>query len=529
MQMLPAILPNAPSATARPGKASEPTTEGVFQSVLNQETGQTGKSESRLAAKQSEGKTAKHKAADIAPSNEQQSDSVSEEIPSQEAQALAAAQNLVPICPDDFQEKMSEELELPGAEPFADMVNAQTVLPPSKEQADDMAMPDQRTESAMQSGNRNSKPDELLSNVLSSSAVSAQTRINNDGQQIATVQSPLLSAAPSGTVVTGITNPQKAKAASLGDHRFEQLLGRSDAPVSGTSLDGPSITTPATAANPALGLNNRTGMQPAILEETTAGMQPFIQNASVKETKQGSAPADMDTRLAEPADTSALNSNLLTGEETQASQAADLLSQGSSALTEALSIDNDGISPGTNQGINQASLAGHFVTPAATSTPVLAAQGTPLQQTSSFTVPEQNVMEQIIARSSLRELEGKRQLTVELHPEDLGQVKLNLVQEQDRLQLHLQAQSSEVRDLLEKHLPRLQEALQQQGLRLETIQVSVDAQRNNNAQGFFERQQQHASRNPWQHTNRSFLQSEEQHLPAQVTRHSSVKGLSLRI
>ena len=68
-------------------------------------------------------------------------------------------------------------------------------------------------------------------------------------------------------------------------------------------------------------------------------------------------------------------------------------------------------------------------------------------------------MEQVIQRSSLRELEGKRELTVELHPKDLGQVKLNLVQEKDQLQLHLQAQNSEVRDILEKHLPRLQEAL----------------------------------------------------------------------
>ena len=138
-------------------------------------------------------------------------------------------------------------------------------------------------------------------------------------------------------------------------------------------------------------------------------------------------------------------------------------------------------------------------------------------------------MAQVIQRSSLRELEGKREITVELHPENLGQVKLNLIQEKDQLQLHLQAQSNEVRDILEKHLPRLQEALQQQGLRLETIQVSVDAQRNN-SQGFFERQQQQqAQRNPWQHANRSSLRSEEQVLPVQAAMASSAKGLSLRI
>jgi flagellar hook-length control protein FliK len=151
-----------------------------------------------------------------------------------------------------------------------------------------------------------------------------------------------------------------------------------------------------------------------------------------------------------------------------------------------------------------------------------------LPSTAGTALPDHEVVEQVLQGSSLRELEGKRHLTVELHPEELGQVKLELVQEKDRLQLHLQAQSSEVRDILEKHLPRLQETLQHQGLRLENIQVSVDAQRNG-SQGFFERQQQQAHRGPWQQATQGSLRAEKQPLAARADGRSSASGLSLRI
>jgi flagellar hook-length control protein FliK len=151
-----------------------------------------------------------------------------------------------------------------------------------------------------------------------------------------------------------------------------------------------------------------------------------------------------------------------------------------------------------------------------------------MPSTEGTVLPDHEVVEQILQGSSLRELEGKRHLTVELHPEELGQVKLELVQEKDRLQLHLQAQSSEVRDILEKHLPRLQETLQHQGLRLENIQVSVDAQRNN-SQGFFERQQQQGHRSPWQQATQGSLRAEEQPVAARPDGRASASGLSLRI
>ncbi|MBN1142163.1 MAG: flagellar hook-length control protein FliK [Deltaproteobacteria bacterium] len=89
-------------------------------------------------------------------------------------------------------------------------------------------------------------------------------------------------------------------------------------------------------------------------------------------------------------------------------------------------------------------------------------------------VEQEAVMNQVLEHLSLRNLQGGKALTVRLHPQELGELKLDLVVSDDRLRVHIQAQTSAVRDVLDAHLPRLREALEAQGLRVGDLQLSLD-------------------------------------------------------
>jgi flagellar hook-length control protein FliK len=669
--MLSAILPNAPSAAARSGKASVPTSEGVFQSVLSRESGKTDTSGSTDLAEQIEEKTGKPNATDIYPATEQQADTAAQDILRQEEQAtLMAAQGLMPEVPFQAQvlekaqgsgqtvapeeENVDEQTALPmvndpsnmgtsletspangakqqpagqtphvqtttrpvdqrpveetprtktvaspadqqpaaktpgvqtaagraGQEPSVEVVENQPVnetlqssqtvpdltknsfpqgsmespssdalktvaahtdrqaeLPlPSTEQT---ALPvssgknltaamQRTTEPTVQTATGIGSRNEQTSATMPEIVAPMEEQISRATQPIAQAQSAQAVVVPSALPASG-TTPRKIKSESLGDSRFTQLLGRSDASISVPLAAEPSATRAAGLEGTGLGLHTITGLNPADRTGTLANSLPTGENAPYPALAKGTGTIQAAVIQPEKVTPPAPDIALFTGAETSSPQPAVPTSQpGASAIDGILGGSNE-TAAGLPADHGQPALAASVLTPAFPPAQAQAAHGATLQQSTGFPIPEQEVMEQVIQRSSLHELEGKRELTVELHPEDLGQVKLNLVQEKDRMQLHLQAQNSEVRDILEKHLPRLQEALQQQGLRLEIIQVSVDPQRNH-AQGFFERQQQHqAQRHPWQHTSRSSLQSDEQQLPVQAHMSSSARGLSLRI
>lgn len=313
----------------------------------------------------------------------------------------------------------------------------------------------------------------------------------------------------------------------LGDERFTQLLDRRHG-AAAVQVVEPSASTAAATAVPVAGQQGNVAAFLGPQVNPAIGRQPQRTPDHRLETSVTAGPGHATTAQEGTATLFAAEPGPMSGDATgaqlPASQAA-----GRPILENGILPESDGQSAAAWPESQEpgAGAAGVFSQPgsqASTGAP----QGPSLPHTSAFAVPEQEVMEQIIQRSSLQELDGKRHLTVELHPEELGQVKLDLVQENNRLQLHLQAQNGEVRDILQKHLPRLQEALQQQGLRLDDIQVSVDAQ-SSNAQGFFEQRQQQARRNVWQNHRTASLPDQVQPAAARATNQTTARGLSLRI
>jgi len=90
-------------------------------------------------------------------------------------------------------------------------------------------------------------------------------------------------------------------------------------------------------------------------------------------------------------------------------------------------------------------------------------------------VPEGRVVQQTIDHLTLHARGESSNVTVKLHPEELGELQLRMVMEGDQLKVHLQAQSQQVQEVLERNFPRLRDALQDQGITVDDFQVSVDS------------------------------------------------------
>lgn len=104
-------------------------------------------------------------------------------------------------------------------------------------------------------------------------------------------------------------------------------------------------------------------------------------------------------------------------------------------------------------------------------------------------VPEQEVLQQVFHQLPSR-ASGPQRVILRLNPEELGEVRLEMIIDKETVRAHLQAQSQQVQEVLEKHLPRLREAFEQQGLKLQELQVSVDSGRDGGRSFFSQSQHQ---------------------------------------
>ncbi len=158
------------------------------------------------------------------------------------------------------------------------------------------------------------------------------------------------------------------------------------------------------------------------------------------------------------------------------------------------------------------------------------AKGAEIRLPSGTLVGEGRIVEQTIEKLTVHNPRETSSITLRLHPEELGHVKLELVMDKDSVRAHLHAQSQQVQEVLERHLPRLRDALEMQGLKIDQLQVSVDSQQSENG-GFFQQQNSQGTFTAQQGTPWSASRYEEP--PAQVvaTRQSvrDGSGLSVRI
>lgn len=110
------------------------------------------------------------------------------------------------------------------------------------------------------------------------------------------------------------------------------------------------------------------------------------------------------------------------------------------------------------------------------------------------------MVDQMIAHFAANKRLDTSEVTLRLYPQELGEVRMAIKVEQDNVKAHIIAQNPQAQEMIDRHLPRLREALEQQGLNLHQIEVTVAAQDNAGSERF---QDSNAWRQPTASTHRS--------------------------
>jgi hypothetical protein len=97
---------------------------------------------------------------------------------------------------------------------------------------------------------------------------------------------------------------------------------------------------------------------------------------------------------------------------------------------------------------------------------------------SGLFVPESQIIDHVIRQMTFNTTRNSHTISIKMHPEELGSLKMDLAHNEHGIRAHIQVQSQQVQDILEKYLFRLKDSFEQQGLTLDSIQVSVNSGKN---------------------------------------------------
>ena len=101
-------------------------------------------------------------------------------------------------------------------------------------------------------------------------------------------------------------------------------------------------------------------------------------------------------------------------------------------------------------------------------------------------VPEKEMVNNLIQRFNVNPRLQTSKLTMQLHPAELGALKIDLLVKGDSIQANIVAQSQQIIDTLEKHMPRLRSVLQEQGFSIDSFEISMDGDGGNQKELFQE-------------------------------------------
>jgi hypothetical protein len=84
-----------------------------------------------------------------------------------------------------------------------------------------------------------------------------------------------------------------------------------------------------------------------------------------------------------------------------------------------------------------------------------------------------DVFDQIVQRAAVHVKSGQGEVRIDLKPEFLGHVRLQIVTENQQVTVRIHTELPMVRDMIESNIQQLKSDLQQQGLRVERVEVAV--------------------------------------------------------
>ena len=104
---------------------------------------------------------------------------------------------------------------------------------------------------------------------------------------------------------------------------------------------------------------------------------------------------------------------------------------------------------------------------------VSVAEETP-QMANAFSSQTMDIMNQIMDYMKIQLKPGMDQLQMQLHPESLGTVHIQLTSKAGEVTAQFQVQNEEVKAVLESQIVELKESLKEQGVKVEAVQVTVE-------------------------------------------------------
>ncbi|MBU1232273.1 MAG: flagellar hook-length control protein FliK [Proteobacteria bacterium] len=105
---------------------------------------------------------------------------------------------------------------------------------------------------------------------------------------------------------------------------------------------------------------------------------------------------------------------------------------------------------------------------------------------SQVTVPEKEIVNQLIQRFSVNPRLQTSKISMQLHPAELGEIKIDIQVKEGSIKANIVAQSQQVLDTLEKNMPRLRTLLENQGFTVDSFKITMDSDGGRQQQHFQE-------------------------------------------
>lgn len=88
---------------------------------------------------------------------------------------------------------------------------------------------------------------------------------------------------------------------------------------------------------------------------------------------------------------------------------------------------------------------------------------------------EDNILNQVAQKFRINQLVNDSKIMIKLHPAELGQLKIDIQIKEGAVNASILAQSQQVQEILEKHMPRLKALMEENGLKINEIVVAVES------------------------------------------------------
>lgn len=126
-----------------------------------------------------------------------------------------------------------------------------------------------------------------------------------------------------------------------------------------------------------------------------------------------------------------------------------------------------------------------------------AAHATAQTQAAEAAKPHAKVMSQIVEKASILQFPNSTQTKISLNPKELGNVDIKLTMHESSVTASILVENHAVKQVVEANLAQLKHALQQQGITVDEMQVTVDQQNKDNSQNPNHPQQEAAANTPF--------------------------------